>query len=156
MRVSFDTNIVKLGNFSRKSACSLFFLPRQAELHFLNFLTVMGVKFVDITFSIMKGDKFAIGALLDSMIMNLGKGASVSLSEEFDSFKLRLNFYLRKKPCLLYIFHWSYAPPPTTESNLRREWTKGETHSPWLRRGYNTSILVLRARFRTSAKFWFL
>ena len=60
--------------------------------------------FVDITFSIMKGDKFVIGAWLDSMIMNLRKGASVSLSEESDSFKLRLNFCLRKKPYLFYIF----------------------------------------------------
>ena len=34
----------------------------------------------------MNGDK------LDLMIMNLGKGASVSLSEESDLFKLRLNF----------------------------------------------------------------
>ena len=39
-------------------------------------MTVIGVKFVDITFSIMKGDKFVIGVVLDSMIMNLGKGVS--------------------------------------------------------------------------------
>ena len=52
----------------------------------------MGVKFVDLTFSIIKGDELEIGALLNSMIMNLGKGISVSLSEESDSFKLRLNF----------------------------------------------------------------
>ena len=53
----------------------------------------------------MNGDKLVIGALLDLMIMNPGKGASVSLSEESDSFKLRLNFFLRKKPYPLYIFH---------------------------------------------------
>ena len=64
----------------------------------------MGVKFV-ITFSIMEGHKFVIEALLDSMIMNLGKSASVSLSVESYSFKLRLNFFcLRKKPHLLYMF----------------------------------------------------
>ena len=34
----------------------------------------------------MKGDKLVIGALLDSIIMNQWKGASVSLSEESDSF----------------------------------------------------------------------
>ena len=45
----------------------------------------------------MKGDKFVIGALLDSMIMNLEKGASVSLSEESVSFKLHMNFLLEKE-----------------------------------------------------------
>ena len=69
----------------------------------------------------MKGDELVIRALLDSMIMNLGKGASVLLSEESNSFEFSWNFCLRKKTYLLYIFHWSYAPPPTTESNLRRE-----------------------------------
>ena len=57
---------------------------------------------------------------------------------------IRLNyvwiFCLRKQPHLLYIFNWSFAPPPTAESSLRREWTERETHSPWLRRGYNTCI----------------
>ena len=64
----------------------------------------MGVKFVDITFSIMKGDGFVIGALLDSMIMNLGKAASVSLSEESDSFKLRMNFFVWERSHVCYIF----------------------------------------------------
>ena len=50
----------------------------------------MGGKFVDITFSIMKSDKFVIKAQLDTMIMNLGKGASVSLSEESDLFTLHV------------------------------------------------------------------
>ena len=63
----------------------------------------MGIKFV-ITFSIMKDDKFVIGALLDSMIINLGKGASVSLSEGFDSFKLRLNFLYDKRSYIYYMF----------------------------------------------------
>ena len=63
----------------------------------------MGIKFVDITFSIMKGDKSVVGALLDSMIMNLGKGASVSLSDKSDSFKLRLNF-LQERSYICYIF----------------------------------------------------
>ena len=56
----------------------------------------------------------------------------------------------------MYIFHWSHAPPHTTESNLCCEWTKGEIHSPWLRREYNTSILMPRIRSRSSAKFWVL
>ena len=67
----------------------LFYLDKQSSI--FNFFTVISVRFVDITFSIMNGDKLVIGALLDSIIMNLGKGASVSLYEEFDSFKLRLN-----------------------------------------------------------------
>ena len=61
----------------------------------------------------MKGDKFVIGALLDSMIMNLGKCASVSLSEESDSFKLHLNV-LFEKGAICNVFHGSYSPPSTT------------------------------------------
>ena len=52
----------------------------------------------------MKGDKLVIGALLNSMIMNLGKGASVSLSEESDSFKLRLNFLFEKEAISIIYF----------------------------------------------------
>ena len=36
----------------------------------------------DINFSIMKGDKVVIDALVDSVIMNFEKGNSTSLSEE--------------------------------------------------------------------------
>ena len=140
--------------FNRKSACFLFSTSTK-KVWFFNFFTLIGIKFVDITFLIMKGDKLVIGVLLDSMIMNLGKGASVSLFEESDSFKLGLNI-LFKKSYLLYVFHWSYAPPTTMESNLRRKWTKEKTHLLWLRWGYITGILILRAKFRTSAKFWFL
>ena len=39
--------------------------------------------------------------LLDSMIMNLEKGASVSLSEESDSFKICLNFLFEKETILV-------------------------------------------------------
>ena len=45
----------------------------------------------------MKCDILVIGALLDSIIVNLGKGASVSLSEVSDSSKLRLNFLFKKE-----------------------------------------------------------
>ena len=41
----------------------------------------------------LQGDSFVIGALFDSLIINLGKGASVSLSEESDSFKLLLDIF---------------------------------------------------------------
>ena len=94
----------KILSFSVENLRVSSFPPQQAEFHFLIFLTVIGVKFVDITFSIMKSDKLVIGALLDSMIMNLGKGASVSLSEECNSFKLRLNFLFEKKAISVICF----------------------------------------------------
>ena len=81
----------------------LFHLNKQSKL-FFNCFTVMGVKCVDITFSVMKSDKLVIRALLDSMIMNLGKGASVSLSEKSDSFELRLNFFVWERSHIRYIF----------------------------------------------------
>ena len=65
-------------------------------------------------------------------------------------------FLMKKKPLLVIVVHWSYAPPATMDSNLGREWTKGATHSPWLRRGYNTSILMQRVWFWASAKLCFL
>ena len=96
----------------------------------------MSIKLIDITFSMMKGDKLVIGALIDSMIMNLGKGASVSLSEESNSFKLSLNFFVWERSYICYIF---FTDPtlhhPPWSPTWGREWTKGETHLPWLRRG---------------------
>ena len=50
--------------------------------NFSIFFTDMGVKLLDITFSIIKGDKLVIDKRLDSIIMNLGKVNSTSLSEE--------------------------------------------------------------------------
>ena len=97
----------------------------------------------------MKGDKFVIGVLLDSMIMNLGDGASVSLSQEF---KLRLNFLVWERSHIFYVFHWFYAPPPTTESNLRREWTKGKTHSPWMRQGIQYKYAHIKSKISSLCK----
>ena len=73
----------------------------------------------------MKADKLVIRAQLDSMIMNLGKGASVSLSEESDSFKLRLNFFVWERSHSCYIFFTGpllHHPPrsPTWEGNEPR------------------------------------
>ena len=64
----------------------------------------MGVKFVDITFSIMERDKFVIGALLDSIIMKLGKGVSALLAKESDSFKMRFNFLFEKEVMSIICF----------------------------------------------------
>ena len=52
----------------------------------------------------MKSDKLVIGVLLDSMIMNLGKGASVSLSEESNLLKLHLNFLFEKEAISVIYF----------------------------------------------------
>ena len=41
---------------------------------FFNFFTDFGVILLDMTFSIMNGEKLVIGELLDSIEMNLGKG----------------------------------------------------------------------------------
>ena len=69
--------------FSRKSACFLFSTSTSSFIFFIFYLFIffysICVIFVDITFSIMNGDKLVIGTLLDSMIMNLGKGASVEI-----------------------------------------------------------------------------
>ena len=81
---------------------TLFHLNKQSLI--FNFLAVIGVKFVDITFSIMKSDKSVIGALLDSIIMKLGKSASVSLSEESNSFQLRLSFLFEKEAMSVIYF----------------------------------------------------
>ena len=66
----------------------------------------------------MKGDKLVIGALLESMIMNLGKGDSVSLS---DSFKLYLNFLFEKEA--ISVIYFSLVQCSTTHHGvqLRRE-----------------------------------
>ena len=45
----------------------------------------------------MKGNKFVIGALLDSMILNLGKSVFLSLSEESDPFSIIENGQNTKK-----------------------------------------------------------
>ena len=123
------------------------------KLPFLVFLTVFRVALVDITFSMRKGENLARHtSSRDSKTMNLGKSAA-SFSES-DSERFHLDFWV-KMPYMLYIFHWPCAPPPTTESNLCWEWTKGVTHSPWLRWGYATSILELRVGFRAIANFKF-
>ena len=95
------------------------FLPWQAEFDLKNFFTVIGVKFVDITFSIMKGDKLVIEALLDSMIINLRKGTSVSLSEESDSFKLCLNFLFEKEA--ISVIYFSLVLCSTTHQRVKLE-----------------------------------
>ena len=104
--------------FSRKSACFLF-STSTSRVWFFNFLTVIGVRFVDITFSIMNGDKLVIGELLDSMIMNLGKVASVSLSEESDLFKLHLNFLFEKEA--IFVIYFSLVLCSTTHHGVQLE-----------------------------------
>ena len=45
--------------------------------HFSIFFTDMGVKLLDITFSIVKVERLVIGKPLDSIIINLGKVDSI-------------------------------------------------------------------------------
>ena len=85
--------------------------------------------FVDMTFSIMKGDKLVIRALLDSIIMNLGKGASVSLSEESDSFKLCLNFLFEKEA--ISVLYFSLLLCFTTHNEVQLEKGMNEEENPF-------------------------
>ena len=59
-----------------------------------------------------------IGKLLDSIIMNFGKVDSTSLSEEESDLTNTFEFFICKGSHECFVFHWSYAPPPTMESNL--------------------------------------
>ena len=71
----------------------------------------------------MNDDKLVIRALLDSMIMNQRKGASVSLSEESDSFKFHLNFLFEKEAiCIFFTGPMLQHPTrsPTWEGNEPR------------------------------------
>ena len=86
----------------------------------------MGVKFVNINFSIMKGDKFFIWTLLDSMIMNLGKGAFISLSEESDWFKLRLNFLFEKEAISAMFFTRPMLHHPQQSPNCEGHEPRGK------------------------------
>ena len=85
--------------------------------------------FVDITFSIMKGNKFVIGALLDSMIMNLGKRASVSLSEVSYSFRLCLNFLFEKEA--ISVKHVSLVLCSTTHHGVLLEKGMNQGENPF-------------------------
>ena len=117
-----------------------------SKLSFLVILTDFLVVLVEITFSVRKGENLAWPtSSKDSLTMNLGKSAA-SFSES-DSDWFCLVFFLIEDAIVAVYFCWPCAPPPTMESNLCWKWTKGETHSPWLRRGYTTSILKLRIGF---------
>ena len=117
------------------------------EFGFLVFLPDFGLKLLDTTFSIIQGDRLVMGELLvDSMIMNLRKDGSASLSEESNSERLHSSFFLISHMYYLF-FHRSFASPPTMESNFWWEFIKGEAYSPWLRQGYTTSILKSGLRF---------
>ena len=124
-----------------------------SKLPFLVFLTVFGLALVDITFSMRKGENLARQtSSKDSITMNLGKSpASFSKS---DSERFRLEFLFEDAIHAVY-FHWPYAPPPTKESNLCWEWTKGVPIRLGSDGGYATSILELRVGFRAVANFKF-
>ena len=106
-----------------------------------SFFTVFGLELRDIIFSIKKRDSWSnFTSCNDSIMMNLGKSLSIS---ELESDKYLFRFFERSH-------HWwiSFIGPIL-------HYPPWKTHSPWLRRGYSTSILVWRAKFRISANFWF-
>ena len=85
---------------------------------------------------------------LEVFLMNLRKSAA-SFSKS-DSYRFHLFFFIwRHQRCGIFF------AGPSTESNLCWECIKGETHLPWLRRGYTTSMLDLRVGFRAVANFRF-
>ena len=138
--------------FKMFSAC-LRLSTSTSKLPSIVFLTVFGLALVEITFSITKGENLARQtSSKDSLTMNLGKSAA-SFSES-DSERFRFNLLFKDAIYAVY-FLWPCSPPPTTVSNSCWEWTKGVSHSPWLRRGYATSILEMRVGFRAVANFKF-
>ena len=89
--------------------------PQQASFHFsfsLHFLVLFALKL----FFLSEMEKILARqtSSRDFMTMNLGKSAASFSESDSDKF-------------LLVYFRWPCAPLPTTESNLRREWTKGES-----------------------------
>ena len=77
----------------------------------------------------MKGDKLVIGALLDSINMNLGKGASVPLSEESNSFKLHLNFLFEKEA--ISVIDFSLVLCSTTHYGVQLEKGMNQEGNPF-------------------------
>ena len=67
----------------------------------LIFFTDFGVILLDMTFSIMNGERLVIGELFNSIEMNLGKGDSTSSSESV-SLKFLLSFFYLHQ--LLWVF----------------------------------------------------
>ena len=116
VRVSFYFYSMEFSHFQKEIGIFFFYLLQWAEFDFLVFFTLTGVILLDITFSIKNGDRFVIDVSVDSIIMNLGKLATPSSSDSV-SFRVRLIFFfMKKKPWMVIVIHWSYAPPPTMES----------------------------------------
>ena len=132
--------------FRRFSAC-LWLSTLTSKFPFLIFFTFFGVACAEIIFSLRNGENLARQtSSRDSMTMNLEKSAA-SFSES-DSDKFLLVFFIKR----CFYFCWSCS---TMETNLRREWIKGETICLGWDRGCTTSILISRAKSSASAKFWF-
>ena len=125
-----------------------------SKLPFLVYLTVFGLALVEITFSLRKGVNLARQtSSKDSITMNLGKSAA-SFSES-DSERFRLVFIWRWHICSVFFAGPALHHSPLSPTCVGNEWIKGLTHSPWLRRGYATSILELRVGFRGVTNFRF-
>ena len=117
-----------------------------SKLPFLVFLTVFGLALVDVTFSMRKGENLARQtSSKNSISMNPGK--STDSFFEFDSERFRLDFLFEDA---IYAAYFSLALLSTTHHRVQLVLGMNQevTHSPWLRRGYATSILELRVGFR--------
>ena len=64
----------------------------------------------------MNGDRFVMGELVVSITMNLGKGDSALLSEEFNTEKFHLNFLFEKA---IYIICFSLVLCSTTHHRVQ-------------------------------------
>ena len=74
MRVGFYSYVVESRHF-KKEVCMFFSSQSQlVKFDFFSFFTLIGVKLLEITFSIINGDSCVIGVTVDSVKMNLGKG----------------------------------------------------------------------------------
>ena len=111
----------------------------------LCFLTIFWLTLAEFTFSMRKSEHLTWHTTSkDSITMNLGKSA-VSFSESHSE-RFRFIFFIFEDA--IYAEYCLLALHCTANSNLFWGCTKWVTHSPWLRWGYVTSILELRAGFR--------
>ena len=115
---------------------STFFISLSTKwLQLLIFLTVRCFSLLGIIFQSRKGtiwlknvsswDSITID-LWNSVIISLWIGFREGSFEDLFVFAMYVALFTR----------WSCTPPPTMVSNFCWEFTKRDTHSPWLRQGY--------------------
>ena len=96
--------------------------------------------------------------LFEAEIIKIGQSSHKMYSNKILSYQESttiLNAYRKKVwkliVCTSYIFfHWSFVPPTIRKLNCYREFTKGDTSSPCLRRAYISQYTCVGGRVR----FW--